>query len=426
MLGSAVEYTDTLPPQWEIDQLGNLGHFINGYAFKPSDWGSTGRPIIRIQNLNDSSKPFNYFAGEIDKKYLVLPGDILISWSASLDAYVWKHTEAWLNQHIFKALPDDSRLDRGFFFFVMKHAMRRIATHARGSTMRHVTAKQFKQSEIPIPPISEQRRIAALLSTVQRAIEQQERLIALTTELKKALMHKLFTEGMRGEKQKETEVGLMAESWEIKRLAELIKKTEHIDMRTESTRKIQYVDVSSISRQFLRIESTETYVLKDAPGRARKKIAYGDVIFATVRPTLLRVARVGHDYDGQVCSTAFCVLRDKNRKTCGRFIYYLVQREQFINLLAAVESGASYPAVTDRQVKAQLVPVPRDDEQLDIAKTLESCDANIAGHEQQRVTLQSLFRTLLHQLMTAQVRVNDLDLSELGYEPIAAGTEEDA
>ena len=74
---------------------------------------------------------------------------------------------------------------------------------------------------IPFRQQPEQRKIAAVLGLVQRAIEQQERLIALTTELKKALLHKLFTEGLRGEPQKQTEIGPVPESWEMVRLGEI-------------------------------------------------------------------------------------------------------------------------------------------------------------------------------------------------------------
>ncbi len=251
-----------------------------------------------------------------------------------------------------------------------------------------------------------------MLSLVQRAIEQQERLIALTTELKKALMHKLFTEGLRGEPQKMTEIGPVPESWEVVELGSLVEETVQVNMRKEGERQIKYVDVSSISREYLMVETFTDYMLRDAPGRARKKIQEGDKIFATVRPTLLRVARIPKELDEQVCSTAFCVLRDKNKSMMGRFIYYVIQREPFLKQLAAFESGASYPAITDKQLKAQLIPLPLESEQAEIAETLEACDSKIRLCAQRKKSLTDLFRTLLHQLMTAQLRVHDFDLEE--------------
>src|SRR5205807_9396934 len=83
-----------------------------------------------------------------------------------------------------------------------------------GSTFPNISRSALIEFEVPVPPLSEQRKISAVLGLVQQAIEQQERLIALTTELKKALLHKLFTEGLRGEPQKQTEIGPVPESWE--------------------------------------------------------------------------------------------------------------------------------------------------------------------------------------------------------------------
>ena len=82
-------------------KLGDIASYINGYAFKPSDWANEGAPIIRIQDLTGNSYQMNRFNGTIDSKYEVLEGDILISWSASLGIYVWKGEKSFLNQHIF-------------------------------------------------------------------------------------------------------------------------------------------------------------------------------------------------------------------------------------------------------------------------------------------------------------------------------------
>jgi len=305
--------------------------------------------------------------------------------------------------------PKEELFDTKFFY----HALMSLDIPNRGYNRHYALLKEKK---IPRPGIPEQRKISTVLGLVQRAMEESERLLALTTELKKTLLHKLFTESLRGEPQKQTEIGPVPVSWEVKPLEELVEDAAQVNMHSDSLREIRYIDVSSISREFLRIESAANYVLKDAPGRARKEITEGDVIFATVRPTLLRVARIPQEFHDEVCSTAFCVLRDKNKSTLGRFIYYLVQREQFVKQLAAIESGASYPAVTDRQVKLQLVPLPNDEEQLEIAQVLETCDATIGMHASKKLTFSYLFRSLLHQLMTAQIRVEDLDLSELEAE----------
>src|SRR5437868_9136857 len=92
---------NNLPSSWKVARLGDVAEYINGFAFKPTDWGETGVPIIRIQNLNSPNASFNYFDGQIADKFKVQNGDLLISWSASLDAFLWNRGEAILNQHIF-------------------------------------------------------------------------------------------------------------------------------------------------------------------------------------------------------------------------------------------------------------------------------------------------------------------------------------
>lgn len=93
-------------------KLGEVATFINGYAFKPQDWSSEGREIIRIQNLTKTSTEINYYSGTIDKKYIVEAGDILISWSGTLGVFQWCGRSAVLNQHIFKVVFDKIDIDK--------------------------------------------------------------------------------------------------------------------------------------------------------------------------------------------------------------------------------------------------------------------------------------------------------------------------
>ena len=271
----------------------------------------------------------------------------------------------------------------------------------------------IREYVLPALTLTEQQRIADLLWLVHGAISRSEKLVDEGQALKRAAMRTLFTHGLHGEPQKETEIGPVPESWELSELETLCVSTDSVDLRSEGDRTIQYVDVSAISRDHLQIETTSRYRLKQAPGRARKRIFTGDVIFATVRPTLLRAAIVPEELDNQVCSTAFCVLRRDKKMSADHFIYYIVQREQFVQQLAEVQTGASYPAVTDRTVKEQIVPVPFMDEQREIVAILDAIDRKIDLHRRKHAVLDTLFKVLLHKLMTGEIRVADVNFSAL-------------
>lgn len=162
----------TFPATWQTCKLGDLAQYINGKAFKPGDWKGSGLPIIRIQNLTDSEKPFNYCDQRIEPRYLVNNGDLLISWSATLGSFIWSRGPAVLNQHIFKAVPNAELVDRDFLHYLMLETLEEMASHAHGIAMKHITKSKFEAIEVAIPPLPEQRRIVARIQEcLQRASE---------------------------------------------------------------------------------------------------------------------------------------------------------------------------------------------------------------------------------------------------------------
>jgi type I restriction enzyme S subunit len=173
------EMTFALPVGWAWCRLVDLGQFINGLAFKPSEWGTTGRPIIRIQNLSGRNRDYNRTTGEFDASVLVQDGDILVSWSATLDAFVWRGEEGVLNQHIFRVIPAQAA-DKRFLFWLLKFVIRELAAsdHAHGLVMSHINRGPFLAHPIALPPLAEQTRIVAkvdeLMELCDRLEEQQQ------------------------------------------------------------------------------------------------------------------------------------------------------------------------------------------------------------------------------------------------------------
>jgi type I restriction enzyme S subunit len=143
--------------------LGEVADFVNGAALKPEDWGEDGLPIIRIQNLTDSGKPFNYTERVVPDKLVVNPGDLLVSWSATLGVFQWNGPKGLLNQHIFRVLPNDEVVDKNYLKHTLGQAINDMERHLHGATMKHVNRGEFLGTRIPLPPLEEQRRIAAIL-----------------------------------------------------------------------------------------------------------------------------------------------------------------------------------------------------------------------------------------------------------------------
>lgn len=130
-----------------------------------------------------------------------------------------------------------------------------------------------------------------------------------------------------------------------------------------------YVDISAVDAAAKRITAPKKLRGRQASSRARQRLRAGDVIVSTVRPNLNSVAMVGPELDGAVGSTGFCVLRAKPDMD-AEFLFAWVRSPKFVEELSALVAGAMYPAVSDRQVRDQLIPLPPLPEQQRIARTL--------------------------------------------------------
>jgi len=157
------EIRHTMPPGWVPARINDTALYVNGLAFKPVDWKRSGTPIIRIQNLTNPGKEYNFARGNFPDEVLVRNGDLLVSWSATLDAFRWDRDKGVLNQHIFRVIPDDDLTSRDFLLLLLKAAIRELAEsdHAHGLVMKHINRGPFLNHVILIPPLAEQRRIVA-------------------------------------------------------------------------------------------------------------------------------------------------------------------------------------------------------------------------------------------------------------------------
>ncbi|MEH3119952.1 MAG: restriction endonuclease subunit S [Methylorubrum populi] len=164
-----------LPKGWVRTTIGMIADLANGRAFKPSDWTREGLPIIRIQNLNRPDAAFNHFSGPVSERHIVEDGDLLFAWSGtpgtSFGAHIWRGPTAVLNQHIFNIRVSPDHIDRDFLRLAINQTLdEQIAKAHGGAGLRHVTRKAFEETEIALPPLTEQRRIVERVRSLEERV----------------------------------------------------------------------------------------------------------------------------------------------------------------------------------------------------------------------------------------------------------------
>jgi type I restriction enzyme S subunit len=141
-----------LPEGWEKKSLTTIAEFLNGFAFKPSDWFEVGHPIIKIKEMKNgigNDTPRNE-GGRIPLRYLIKKGDILFSWSASLEVIIWQGVDGWLNQHLFKVTPIEE-YPREFVHQALLFCLEEFNNLTTGATMKHIKRQELDFVKVAIP-----------------------------------------------------------------------------------------------------------------------------------------------------------------------------------------------------------------------------------------------------------------------------------
>lgn len=274
-------------------------------------------------------------------------------------------------------------IDPLFFFY----ACRAIDLPARGYS-RHFTTLKEKEIAFPRDGV-EQAAIAGVLYQAERASRKQSEILNALDALKSATMHQLFTRGLRAEAQRETEVGLVPGGWQVGPLENLARFQRGFDI-TKSTQ--THGDIPVVSSGGIR--SYHNLAAATGPGLViGRKGSIGQLYY---------LEREYWPHDTTLWCTDF-------KGNVPKFVYYRLQ----IVDIKKLDSGAANPALNRNYLHAELVSWPDPAEQKSIVAILDAIEEKIDAHRKKRVVLDELFRSLLHQLMTGEITVLDLDPSAL-------------
>lgn len=408
-----------LPEGWAKASIADTGQYINGLAFKPTDWEESGTPIIRIRNLTDPTAPINRTSRVVPASVKVKTGTILVSWSATLDAFIWDREDAVLNQHIFKVVPDETVVGKSFLYFLLRSeiAAMRASEHLHGSTMKHINRGPFLAHKISLPPLAEQKRIAdkleAVLGRVNACRARLDRVPDLLKRFRQSVLAAAtsgqLTEDWRQRNPNEVEAKSLAKAvrdcheaagghktgnaaaptedvhdlapamfpkgWELVSLRELVLPDRPVTYGIlmpgpELEQGVPYVRVADFPNNVLNLKTIRKTSQKMDEQFRRSRLRAGDLLMS-IRGTVGRLIVIPPELENAN------ITQDTARLTIQpivnrEYVRWYLNSTMAQSRMAAATKGVAVRGINIGDVRALQVPLPSRKEQQEIVRRVEA------------------------------------------------------
>lgn len=413
-----------IPVDWEVSQIENICEVVGGTTpstaneeywngdilwATPTDITNLKGRLIRDTKQKISEK------GLKSSSIRLLPKDSILMTSRATIGACAVNTKPIATNQGFASLICHDNAHNWFIYYLILFFRKELERLGSGSTFREVSKKSVRSLNIPLPPLSEQKKIAEILSTVDDAIEETDKVIDKTKELKKGLMQKLLTRGIGHKKFKKTEIGEIPVEWDIVKLKDVTPPEKYsfvdgpfgsnlktIHYTTEGVPVIQSQMV--ISGKF--IPAVEFYVSSEkAKELERSKVVSGDIVIAKIGVNYGASATVPKEFPNAVLSGNTMKITPDTKKVITQFLQYILHFFRDKKVFDKIVSTTAQPAITLAGAKNLMMPLPDKKEQTKIAEILSSVDSEIENEEKKKSELESLKKSLMHVLLTGKVRV---------------------
>lgn len=416
---------------WTTKPLGELFEIGAGKTMsKTAREGKAKVPFLRTSNVLWDEIDLSTLdemaveSTELQHKSLAR-GDLLVCEGGEIGrAAVWEGSLSPITfqNHLHRLRPSKPGVEPRFYVYFLQSAFTQLGLFegaGNKTTIPNLSRNQLAALEVPDPPPHEQKAVARVLAAVRAGVNAHDRCVVHAEELKQAAMNELFTRGLRSEPQKETEVGPIPSSWDLTSFA---AAREWLQYGT-STR----CTIDPVGYPVLRIPNVGSGRVNaddlkycDLPDEEAAKylLVEGDLLFIRTNGVLERLGSCAV-YAGQPAHALFASYLIRARPKPGivpRFIAYFYGSERGTSLVA----GSATPAADGKYnlntgtIDSLPLPLPPSrEEQQDIVAILDTIDRKIDLHRRKKAVLEELFKSLLHKLMTGEIRTAELDLSAL-------------
>lgn len=386
-------------PEWKLMNVGDIAEIFDGPHATPTKTG-VGPWFLSISSLKQGQLDLSesaHLSEEDFQKWTrrVTPreGDVLFSYETRLGeaALMPSGIQACLGRRMGLLRAKEGRADARFLLYAylgpeFQQVIRERSIH--GATVDRIPLVDLSEWPIRLPSLAEQKAVSALLGTLDDKIAVNDRIVSSVDALSEAVLEDLLLDS----EITDCRLGDLA--------AVNLRKVS-----PASGGSLRYIDISSVSVGTIEWPGISSW--DDAPGRARRGISAGDVIWSTVRPNRKSFALILDDDPLLVASTGFAVLTPQ--KVGPSFLYEVVKRDEFVQYLESVAEGSAYPAVRADRFGQAHIPLPASDRVEKFESTAMPLRRRAHAAEVESRTLEALRNELLPKLMSGQIRVRDAE-----------------
>lgn len=417
-----------LPEEWKVISLEEVAEkFIGGgtpSTNKTEYWNgeihwTTSRKIDGI-HLEEGERKITTKGLEESSTHLIQKDNLIIGTRVGVGKVAINKVDMAISQDLTGAFIDKNKHDLEFLAYqISSDEIQNIFKEcSRGTTIKGIPRDDLRKVLLKIPPLPEQRSIAFVLSTVQEAKEKTEAVIVATRALKKSLMRHLFTYGHvplnEAEKVplKQTEIGEVPEGWDVVRVGDVFefsKKPKNLKIDEEN--EIPFIPMEYIPDEG--INNCKFDLKRSEEIKSGSFFFKGDLLVAKITPSFENGKQcIVEDLptDFGYATTEVWPIHETERTSILYLFYYLKQHEIRVDIAGKMEGSTGRQRVPKNVLENLKIPIPSLPEQQQIASILSAVDEKIEKEENKKKALDDLFKTLLHDLMTAKLRVNHLEV----------------
>ena len=417
-----------VPSGWRAVRVGDLGGTYNGLSGKSKEDFGSGSPFVTYRQVF-SGRPIDLSGcervqiGPTENQSSVRKGDVLFTTSSETVEEVAFSTVVhadipglYLNSFCFGFRPHDgASLDAHFaqYFFRGPDFRTAAIRLGQGSTRYNISKTKLMEVPLRLPPLPEQKKIAAILSSVDEAIQATQAVIDQTRRVKEGLLQDLLTRGIGHTRFKQTEIGEIPEGWKFATVGELIE-AEGGEIKTgpfgtmlsahEYTAEgVPLVAVKEIRQGYIHIHTDTPRVPDQVQARlAQYLLRKGDIVFAR-KGGVDRCAVVETTHDMMLGSDAIRLRIPAS--IYPEFVGYYLQSSRHMRWMLQEASGSTMAGINQKVISRIPLCIPPFDEQLQMVGKLRDVDTALtAGRSSLRVATATK-SGLLTDLLTGKVRV---------------------